>query len=386
MTLEARRMAENRIGRFGMITIGAIITILAVSGSAFVIAGANPIAAYEAYFITPLTREFTLLEVLNKATPILFTGTAVAIAFRAGYWNIGVEGQLLMGAVAAAGIGQLVHGWPALVVLPLMVGAGALAGAAWALVPALLRVRLGIDEVVTTLLLNPVALLVVQGLLHGPWKDPETGFPESPRIAAAAEFPQLSEFIPLIGRSRLHLGFVIAVVLIIVAWYVLSRTSTGLRVRAVGLSPHGARFAGIRVERTLLRVALVSGAIAGVAGVSEVAGIQFRLTEGVSPGFGYTGVVVAMLGGLAMPGVLLAGLLLGDLSVGASSAVRSLQIPSQVGDVVQGTLLLVVIGALAVYRWRTTREDDRPPDEGEPEPEEPPDRPEGAAPVEEPPT
>jgi general nucleoside transport system permease protein len=240
--------------------------------------------------------------------------------------------------------------------------------------------------VVTTLLLNPVALLVVQGLLHGPWKDPETGFPESPRIAAAAEFPQLSEFIPLIGRSRLHLGFVIAVVVIVIAWYVLSRTSTGLRVRAVGLSPHGARFAGIKVERTLLRVALVSGAIAGIAGVSEVAGIQFRLTEGVSPGFGYTGVVVAMLGGLTMPGVLLAGLLLGDLSVGASSAVRSLQIPSQVGDVVQGTLLLVVVGAVAIYRWRTTREDDRPADEGEPAPDEPPGAPEGRAPVEEPPT
>jgi simple sugar transport system permease protein len=386
MTLEARRMAESRLGRAGMIALGAVVTILAVSGSAFVIAGANPLEAYGAYFITPLTREFTLLEVLNKATPILFTGTAVAIAFRAGYWNIGVEGQLLMGAVAAAGIGQVVEGWPTLIVLPLMVAGGALAGAAWALVPALLRVRMGIDEVVTTLLLNPVALLVVQGLLHGPWKDPETGFPESPRIAEAAEFPQLSEFIPFIGRSRLHLGFVIAVVLIIVAWYVLSRTSTGLRVRAVGLSPRGARFAGIRVERTLLRVALVSGAVAGIAGVSEVAGIQFRLTEGVSPGFGYTGVVVAMLGGLAMPGVLLAGLLLGDLSVGASSAVRSLQIPSQVGDVVQGTLLLVTVGALAIYRWRTTREDDRPPDEGEPEPEDPPDKPEGAAPVEEPPT
>ena len=110
MTLEARRMAESRVGRFGMIAIGAIVTILAVSGSAFLIAGANPIEAYEAYFITPLTREFTLLEVLNKATPILFTGLAVAIAFRAGYWNIGVEGQLLMGAVAAAGIGQLAHG------------------------------------------------------------------------------------------------------------------------------------------------------------------------------------------------------------------------------------------------------------------------------------
>jgi ABC-type uncharacterized transport system permease subunit len=386
MSLELRRMAEHRLGRAGIIAFGAIVTILAVTGSAFVIAGANPLDAAYAYFVQPLTREFTLLEVLNRATPILFTGTAVAIAFRAGYWNIGVEGQLLMGAVAAAGIGQLVEGWPTLLVLPLMIGGGALAGAAWALVPALLRVRMGIDEVVTTLLLNPVALLVVQGLLHGPWKDPETGFPESPRIAEAAEFPQLSDFIPLIGRSRLHLGFVIAVVVIVIAWYVLSRTATGLRVRAVGLSPRGARFAGIKVERTLLRVALISGAIAGIAGVSEVAGIQFRLTEGVSPGFGYTGVVVAMLGGLTMPGVLLAGLLLGDLSVGATSAVRSLQIPSQVGDVVQGTLLLVVVGAVAIYRWRTTREDDRPADEGEPEPDEPPDAPEGKAPVETPPT
>jgi ABC-type uncharacterized transport system permease subunit len=386
MSLELRRMAEHRLGRAGIIAFGAIVTILAVTGSAFVIAGANPLDATYAYFVQPLTREFTLLEVLNRATPILFTGTAVAIAFRAGYWNIGVEGQLLMGAVAAAGIGQLVEGWPTLLVLPLMIGGGALAGAAWALVPALLRVRMGIDEVVTTLLLNPVALLVVQGLLHGPWKDPETGFPESPRIAEAAEFPQLSDFIPLIGRSRLHLGFVIAVVVIVIAWYVLSRTATGLRVRAVGLSPRGARFAGIKVERTLLRVALISGAIAGIAGVSEVAGIQFRLTEGVSPGFGYTGVVVAMLGGLTMPGVLLAGLLLGDLSVGATSAVRSLQIPSQVGDVVQGTLLLVVVGAVAIYRWRTTREDDRPADEGEPEPDEPPDAPEGKAPVETPPT
>jgi simple sugar transport system permease protein len=374
VTLEARRMAEGRLGRAGMVVVGAVVVLLAVTGSAVVIAGASPLDAAYAYFVQPLTHEFTLLEVLNKATPILFTCTAVEIAFRAGYWNIGVEGQLLMGAVAAAGIGQLAHGWPPILVLPLMVAGGAVAGGTWALAPALLRVRFGIDEVVTTLLLNPVALLVVQALLHGPWKDPETGSPESPRIAAEAELPPLSDFIPLFERSRLHLGFVLALVIIIVAWYVLSRTSVGLRVRAVGLSPHGARFAGIKVERTLLRVALVSGAIAGVAGVSEIAGIQFRLTEGVSPGFGYTGIVVAMLGGLAMPGVLLAGLLLGDLSVGASSAARSLQIPSQLGDVVQGTLLLVVIGAVAIYRWRARREDERPADAGEP----PPDEPEGA--------
>lgn len=380
--LEARRTAETRLGRAGIIVVGALVAVLAVTGSAFFIAGANPIDGYFAYFVQPLTREFTLWEVLNVASPLLFAGAAVAIAFRAGYWNIGVEGQLLMGAVAAAGIGQVVHGWPSIVVLPLMIAAGALAGAAWALVPALLRVRLGIDEVVTTLLLNPVALLLVEALLHGPWTDPETGFPESPRIAEAAEFPRLGLFLPFLGKSRLHLGFVIAIVIIVVAWWVLSRTATGLRVRAVGLSPHGARFAGIKVERTLLRVALISGAVAGVAGVSEVAGIQFRLTAGISPGFGYTGIVVAMLGGLTMPGVLLAGLLLGDLSVGASSAVRSLQIPSQLGAVVQGTLLLVVIGALALYRRRASREEERPPDEGEPTPDEP----EGTRRAEGPPT
>jgi simple sugar transport system permease protein len=371
MTLDARRAAESRLGRTGLIVVGALVAVLAVTGSAFIIAGANPLDAYAAYFVQPLTREFTLWEVLNVSTPLLFAGLAVAVAFRSGYWNIGVEGQLLMGAVAAAGIGQVVHGWPSIVVLPVMVVAGALAGAAWALVPALLRVRLGIDEVVTTLLLNPVALLLVEALLHGPWTDPDTGFPESPRIAESAELPKLASVLPFLGKSRLHLGFVIAIVLIVVAWWILSRTATGLRLRAVGLSPHGARFAGIKVERTLLRVALVSGAIAGVAGVSEVAGIQFRLTAGISPGFGYTGIVVAMLGGLAMPGVLLAGLLLGDLSVGASSAVRSLQIPSQLGAVVEGTLLLVVIGALALRRARSRQEDERPADEGEPPPVEP---------------
>jgi simple sugar transport system permease protein len=368
--LEARRAAESRVGRNGALVVASVVAVLAVTGLAFVAAGANPIDGYLAYFVQPLTREFTLWETLNAATPLLFAGTAVAIAFRAGYWNIGVEGQLLMGAVAAAGVGQVVHGWPGIVALPLMFAAGALAGAAWALLPALLRVRLGIDEVVTTLLLNPVALLVVEALLHGPWTDPETGFPESPRIAEAGELPRLATFLPFLGRSRLHLGFIIALVIIVIAWWVLSRTATGLRIRAVGLSPHGARFAGIRVERTLLRVALLSGAVAGVAGVSEVAGIQFRLTTGISPGFGYTGIVVAMLGGLAMPGVLLAGLLLGDLGVGASSAVRSLQVPSQLGAVVEGTLLLVVVGALALYRRRASREDERPADEGEREPDE----------------
>ena len=331
-----------------LVAIAIAVTFLITAGP-ILLAGANPIEAYIAFVVTPLTSQFTLLEVLVSATPILLTGAAVAIAFRAGYWNIGAEGQLLLGAIAAAGIGTIVGGLPPPVALLLMVGGGAVAGGAWALLPAVLRVRFGIDEVVTTLLLNPVALLLVNGLLHGPWRDPATGFPESPRISASAEFPTL------IDRSRLHIGFLLALVVIVVAWYVLARTPAGLRLRAAGLSPHGARFAGINVSRTLLGAALVSGAIAGIAGVSEVAGIQNRLTGGLSPGYGYTGIVVATLGTLTMPGVAIAAVFLGDLTVGASSAARSLGIPSQLGAVVQGVLLLTTVALLALRRNRFRR-------------------------------
>ena len=334
-----------------VLVAAAVLITFVITAGPILVAGANPIDAYAAFVVVPLTSQFTLLEVLVTATPIMLTGAAVAIAFRAGYWNIGAEGQLLLGAIAAAGIGTLVGGMPPLIALPIMIAGGAAGGAAWALVPALLRVRFGIDEVVTTLLLNPVALLLVNGLLHGPWRDPVTGFPESPRIAASAEFPTLIE------RSRLHLGLLLALLVVAAAWYVLARTPAGLRLRAAGLSPHGARFAGINVSRTLLGAALVSGAIAGIAGVSEVAGIQNRLTGGLSPGYGYTGIVVATLGTLAMPGVALAAIFLGDLTVGASSAARSLGIPSQLGAVVQGVLLLTTVALLALRRHRFRRSD-----------------------------
>jgi len=331
------------------VAVAAVAITFALTAVPILLAEANPFAAYYEFLVSPLTSDFTRLEVLVGATPILFTGCAVAIAFKAGYWNIGAEGQLLLGAIAAAGIGQVVGDLPPIVALTLMIAGGALAGAAWALLPALLRVRFDIDEVVTTLLLNPVALLLVTGMLNGPWRDPVSGFPESPRIAAVAELPHLIE------RSRLHLGFLIALVVIGIAWYVLARTPAGLRLRATGLSPHGSRFAGVNVTRVLLGAALVSGAVAGIGGVSEVAGIQFRLTGGLSPGFGYTGIVVAMLGGLWMPGVILAAVFLGDLAVGASSAGRALGIPSQLGAVVQGTLLLVTVGLLALRRNRLAR-------------------------------
>ena len=325
-----------------------VVTFLLTAGIVLA-AGANPVEAYREFLITPLQTQFSLLEVLVSMTPVLFTGMAVAFAFRAGYWNIGAEGQLLCGAIAAAWLGQHVEGWPRAAVIPSMLALGALAGAAWALVPALLRVRFGIDEVVTTLLLNPVALLLVSGLLNGPWRDPVTKFPESPRIATSAEFPQL------VDRSRLHFGFALALVLAALLWFVTTRTATGVRLRAVGLSPRGARFARIPVERMLLVAALVSGAIAGLAGVSELAGIQFRLTEGISPGYGYTGVVAATLGGLSMIGVTLASFFLGLVNVGAGTASRVLDVPTQLGEVITAALLLVTVGFIVFRRYRIVR-------------------------------
>ena len=329
--------------------LAAIATTFLLTAAIVVAAGESPFRAYQEFLLRPLSSEFRILEVLVSSTPILFTGAAVAIAFRAGYWNIGAEGQLLSGAIAAAWLGRQVDGWPPVASLPLLVVGGALAGAAWALPPALMRVRFGIDEVVTTLLLNPVALLMVGGLLNGPWRDPVTRFPESPRIAPAAEFPQL------VDRSRLHFGFLLALAVLAVGWFVTTQTATGLRLRAVGLSPHAARFAGIRIERTLLGAALASGGIAGIAGVSEVAGIQFRLTEGISSGFGYTGIVVATLGALSMIGVAFAAFFLGLVNVGAGSASRVLDVPSQLGEVITATLLLVTVALLVLRRYRVVR-------------------------------
>jgi simple sugar transport system permease protein len=309
-------------------------------------AGANPMAAYERYVVRPLSTPASLMEVLLTATPLLFTGLAVALAFRCGYWNIGADGQFLTGAIAATFFGLHVRGLPPVLAIVLVVLAGAVAGLLWALVPALLRTKFGIDEVVTTLLLNPVALLLVQGLLNGPWRNPENQFPESAPIDAAYTFPRLVE------GYRLHLGFAVALGLAVVLAVLVTLTPVGLRMRAVGRSADAARFAGVRVERTMLGAALGSGAIAGVGGVSQVCGLQGQLTGGISDGFGYTGVVVATLAGLSVLGVALVSVLLADIVVGAESAVRVLQVPPQMGDVVTATLMLTVVAVLVLRRYR----------------------------------
>lgn len=325
--------------------VSVIITFLLTSG--FVLAvGANPLEAAYYFLIDPLSNSVRLIEVLVKTTPLLMTGAAVAFAFAGGYWNIGVEGQLYMGATAATAIGLQMHNVPAWIALPLIVIGGFLAGMAWALLPAIMKVRLKIDEVVTTLLLNYVAIYIVSAVLNGPWRDPISQWPQSPEIAASAIFPRL------IPRSRLHLGFILAIMIILALWFVLSRTAFGLKMRAVGLNPDAARFSGIRVDRVVMIVALISGGIGGLAGASEVAGIHFHLIDAISPGYGYTGIIIATLGSLNAIGVAAAALFIGLVDTGSQTVSRALGVPAYLGDVLQATLLLVTLGMLLLQSYR----------------------------------
>ena len=297
-------------------------------------------------YVHPLQTKFGFTESILSATPLVFTGAAVAIAFRAGYWNIGAEGQLLAGTIGATWIGIHAESLPAIIGVPLILLAGMICGALWALVPALLRTRLGIDEVVTTLLLNPIALLIISGLLNGPWRNSETGFPDSDVISKSTQLPIIWQ------GTRVHLGLAIGVVIIALCWWYVGKMAGGLKLRAVGMSPGAARIAGLPVERTLLITALVSGGIAGLGGSSEVAGVAHQLTTGISSGFGYTGVIVATLAALSFIGSLCIALLFGVITVGSFSASRALQIPSTIGEFVQSVLLLTVVAALVIQKYR----------------------------------
>jgi len=332
-----------------LIPLAAIVVTFLLTSVLLLLDKADPFTAYYNFLIAPLSNQVSAVEVLVKSTPLLFTGAAVTFAFAAGYWNIGAEGQLLAGAIAAAGVGMAVKGVSPFLAIPLMVVAGFAAGMAWALIPALLKVKLAVDEVVTTLLMNTVILFLISFLLNGVWRDPISGWPQSPTIADEAIFPKL------IPMSRLHLGFIIAWIVIGIIWLILRRSALGLRMRAIGLGQEAARFAGVNVSKTMLISALVSGGIAGVAGVSEVAGIHYHLIEAISPGYGYTGIIAATLGGLNPLGVSLASLFIGLIETGAQSVSRAMGIPIYLGNVVEAALLLVTLSMLILQNFRLRR-------------------------------
>jgi simple sugar transport system permease protein len=332
-----------------LIPVVAIPVTFLITSVLLLWAKANPLEAFYYFFISPFTSQVSFIEVLVKSTPLLLTGAAAAFAFNSGYYNIGGEGQLYAGAIAGAWLGIILKGVSPVIGIPLMILGGFAAGLLWALGPALLKVKLHVDEVVTTLLLNSVIVYIVSYVLNGPWRDPVSMWPQSPEIAAG------TVFFKLIPHSRLHFGFIVAMIVIAAEWFILKRSSLGLRMRSVGLSKDAARFAGINVTRTVLIAALVSGGIAGLAGVGEVAGIHFHLIDSISDGLGYSGVIIATLGGLNPLGVGLAGLFFGLIDTGAQTVSRAMGVPVYLGEVVQASLLLVTLAMFVLENYRIRR-------------------------------
>ncbi|WP_118135064.1 ABC transporter permease [Oceanicella sp. SM1341] len=333
--------------RLVALPLAALALTLVVAAGLVLAAGAAPLPVFGLIVTGAAGSEFAIVETLTRATPLIFTGLAVAVAFRARLWNIGAEAQLYIGAVTAVVLGTGATGLPAPLLVPLVMLAAMLAGGLTLLGPASLKTRFGVDEVVTTLLLNFIVLLFVSLLLEGPLKDPMAlGWPRSEKIEAAAALPRL------ITGKRLHWGFVIALVSAGLVWFVLARTVFGYEMRAVGHNAQAARFAGIRVERVLLKTALLSGGLAGLAGYSEVAGLKGNLTLDLSPGYGYTGIVVAMLALLNPLGVVVSAVFVAGIFVGADAMSRSAGVPSYIAQVIVATALLSMVAALLFTRYR----------------------------------
>ena len=309
--------------------------------------GAPVLEAYRLVFAGSLGTGVALSETLAKATPLIFTGLAAAVAFRASLYKIGAEGQLLLGAILVAVVGVGLVQLPPLLMVPLLLAVGALGGVALLIGPALLKVRFGVDEVVTTLLLNFIVLLVLGYLLQAPMRDPDGFFwPQSRDIIDTG---RLAPFGP---AGRAHWGLVVAVLVVAATSVFLSATVWGLELRAVGGNPRAAAFAGIGVDGVALRTALISGGLAGLAGAVQVMGLRGYLTIDLSPGYGYLGIAVAMLGLLRPWGVLIAALFVAALFTGAGSMGRVLNVPGYLADVIVATALLTVIASQLAVRYR----------------------------------
>ncbi len=343
------------------IPVIAAFVALALAALPLAFAGAPIFPAYWEMFNGVFGSMFSFTEMLTRATPLIFTGLAAALAFKARLWNIGAEGQLYLGAMGAVAVGTGLVDGPAILMIPLVMLAGAGAGAAGMLGPAILKTRFGADEVVTSLLLNFIILIFVQMMLEGPLKDPMSmGWPQSEPILDNAALPRLSDVLPsqitIMDRMRIHSGLIVALIAAVVAQIALSKTTWGFKIRAVGENAAAARHAGIGVNRTLLGVACISGALAGLAGVSEVAGLKGYLTTDLSPGYGYSGIVVAMLAGLSPIGVVIAALYVASVFVGADSMSRAMGVSSFLADLVVSLSLISVLvgGFFARYRIRFT--------------------------------
>ena len=328
------------------VLVALLLTVLTVS---FVLAlmGLDPVTSMKLIFIRPLNSNYGISELLAKATPLIIVGVALALGFRAGVWNIGAEGQLVMGGLCGGAVALVFYGIDGFWVLPLVLVGGALGGMAWGAIPAFLKVRFNANEILVSLMLTYVAILLLSVMVHGPLRDPDGfNFPESRLFHDAVTLPKLFA----VGRG--HIGFLFALMLAIAGTWVVKRWHLGFEMRVTGLSPRAAKFAGYSRNRTIWMALLIGGGVSGFAGVVEVTGNIGQLVPNISPSYGFTAIIVAFLARLYPLAVIPAGLLVALSYLAGEAAQLSLGVPAASTQVFQGLLLFFLLGTSLIVNYR----------------------------------
>lgn len=325
----------------------ALVVAVLIGGLIVALMGKSPLTAFRVFILDPLTDPWAMQEVLLKATPLTLIAIGLLFCFRASRWNIGAEGQFLLGGICGGGVAILAHGMTGFWILPAMLIAGALGGLAYAAIPAVLRTRFGISEILTSLMLVYVADLLLDYLVRGPWRDPKGfNFPQSVAFSDSAVLQ------PLFEGGRLHAGLLLALAAVLIAFMLFRRTLFGFAVSASGDAPRAANFAGFNESRITVLVFLISGALAGLAGVVEVSGQVGQLRPGFGQGLGFTAIIVAFLGRLTPAGAGLSAIVIAVLLIGAESAQVTLKLPFDLTRFFMGLLLLCVLVGESLNRYR----------------------------------
>jgi general nucleoside transport system permease protein len=317
-----------------LLPVLAVISALIVIAGGLLLAGTDPLPVFVALMTGAAGDAYRLSETVVKACPLLYTALAVALGLHAGIWNIGADGQLLVGALATAWVGQYTSAFPSTLAPLLVCGAALTAGGLWAGLPAILKNTRGVNEIISTLMMNFIAIALVSYCVHGPLLETAAQYPQTDRLPPIAQLPRL------LPPTRLHLGVVLAPLLAGFLWFLLFRTKNGFKLRATGSNPVAARLAGIRVERQVIAALTLGGALAGLGGGIEVSGVTYRVYENFSPGYGYTAIAVALVGQRSPIGAIFAALFFGALEAGSGSLQRFAGVSSVLVKVFQAVIIL----------------------------------------------
>ena len=337
-----------------ILTPFASVLIAMLIGSLFILAsGQSPLLAFSALLQGAFGSQRAIGETLLRSTPLILTGLALAYGFRSGLFNIGAEGQLYLGGLAAAFVGLLVGGLPWFVAVPTILLASFAAGAAWAFIPGLMKARIGANEVITTMMFSYIGKYLVSYLIYGPLSD-KSGIPQTAQLPASSILPRLNTILPFLQPTRAHTGIFVALVVAVIVWLVLKYTTLGYEARAVGFNPLASQAGGISISSTIIKSLCISGGLAGLAGAVEVMGVYGRLFDTFSSGFGFTGIAVALLAKNNPIGVVAAALLFGALSAGAGTMQLEANVSQKVISIIQA-IIIFLVAAETIVTWLVDR-------------------------------